>query len=442
MTEHPMEQLNSFGASERRNAVQILAEAIKSEEWTPAAVRPWVNLHAHTFHSFNANGWSPARVVYEAKQAGLEMIGTVDFDVMDAVAETLETGDALGIKAVAGIETRIFVPEYKTRVINSPGEPGIAYFMLTGVTRLPREGTAGFRILRDFKETAQNRVRVMIDHVNAFLDQVRLDYHRDVLPLTPSGNPTERHLVEAYDAMGRRVFGAGTSGLAEFWADRFGMARSEVESLLARPTAFQEALRSKLMKKGGVGYVEPDPKWFPSLEDMLELAGEIGALPTVAWLDGTTEGEADARELLAFFVERGIVAVNIIPDRNWNIAKPDEKAIKVQKLGEMVTAARELDLPLCIGTEMNKAGLPFVDDFDAPELAPFIGDFLRGARALWGHTLAARALDGGWFGRQCEEKFGDDRRARFAYFEEIGTRFMPAPDCLDSVREASATGQL
>ena len=34
--------------------------------------------------------------------------------------------------------------------------------------------------------------------VNAYLDPVTIDYERDVLPLTPAGNATERHMLVAY----------------------------------------------------------------------------------------------------------------------------------------------------------------------------------------------------------------------------------------------------
>ena len=47
-------------------------------------------------------------------------------------------------------------------------------------------------------------------------------------------------------------------------------------------------------------------------------------------------------------------------------------------------ACRKFDLPIFVGTEMNKAGQPFVDDFHAPELTPYVEDFLAGARWVYG----------------------------------------------------------
>jgi hypothetical protein len=52
---------------------------------------------------------------------------------------------------------------------------------------------------------------------------VAVDYDRDVLPLTPSGNATERHMLIAYDVAARRAFPAREALLA-FWGGKLGLA--------------------------------------------------------------------------------------------------------------------------------------------------------------------------------------------------------------------------
>ena len=69
-------------------------------------------------------GYSPSRFALEAKKAGLEMGGIVDFDVLDGLEEFWQASRLLDLKACVGIESRVFVPEFADRVINSPGEPG------------------------------------------------------------------------------------------------------------------------------------------------------------------------------------------------------------------------------------------------------------------------------------------------------------------------------
>jgi hypothetical protein len=104
----------------------------------------FVNAHAHTFFSFNYKGYSPSRFALEAKRQGLEMGGIVDFDVLDGLEEFWEASRLLDLKACVGIESRVFVPEFADRVINSPGEPGISYHMGTGFTSvdIPEEAQA------------------------------------------------------------------------------------------------------------------------------------------------------------------------------------------------------------------------------------------------------------------------------------------------------------
>ena len=193
------EQLNSFDARVRSDALGVLLRLASRGEIALPAPKPEVNLHFHTFFSYNAHGWSPSRVAWEARKYGLEAAGKVDFDVLDGMEEFLEAAELLGLKAVAGLETRVFVKEYAAKVINSPGEPGIAYFMAAGCYRRPDEASEGeARItLLSLAATARKRNEELMSRVNAYLDPVKLDYANDVLPLTPSGNATERHLLAA-----------------------------------------------------------------------------------------------------------------------------------------------------------------------------------------------------------------------------------------------------
>jgi hypothetical protein len=87
--------------------------------------------------------------------------------------------------------------------------------------------------------------------------------------------------------------------------------------------------------------------------------------------------------------------LNIVPDRNWNIADEAVRKQKVQKLGEIVALAEQFDLPLNVGTEMNSFGQKLVDDFDAPEMLPFRQAFLDGAHFIYGHTYAAARAGAG-----------------------------------------------
>ena len=87
-------------------------------------VQDVVNLHCHTFFSFNAYGHSPASLAWLAKKRGFAAVGIVDFDVLDAVDEFLAACDLAGVRGSAGIETRVFIPEFATRRDQLAGRAG------------------------------------------------------------------------------------------------------------------------------------------------------------------------------------------------------------------------------------------------------------------------------------------------------------------------------
>ncbi len=252
-----------------------------------------VNLHCHTFFSYNTYGYSPSKFAWLARKAGLAVAGVVDFDVLDAAEEFLEAARMLGLKGCAGMETRVYVPEFSDRVINSPGEPGISYHMGVGFpsAKVPDDQK---EFLASLRETAQQRNRDLMDRVNKYLRPVELDYERDVLVLTPSGNATERHICLAYARKAKEFFGR-TDALANFWSEKLGSG--------CRSTGLPEGkdllntIRAKTMKRGGVGYVQPDKGSFPLMADTNRFILAAGAIPVHTWLDGTSDGRTGHRRV-------------------------------------------------------------------------------------------------------------------------------------------------
>jgi hypothetical protein len=407
--------LNDFDRSRRQAALAALL-ARHPQAPPPAEV---ANLHCHTFFSFNAYGYSPTALAWLAREQGIKLLGIVDFDVLDAVDEFLDACEQAEVRGSAGIESRVFIPEFADREINSPGEPGVYYHMGIGFAGGPvsAEATA---ILGELREQSAGRNRALVARVNAYLAPVGVDYAADVLPLTPAGNATERHIVVAYIEAARRM----TDDPAAFWADRLGMARDAVEKAMADSAGFQNTVRNKLMKKGGPGYVQPGHDTFPPVEKLNALTVACGALPCAAWLDGLSPGEQAIEELMNLLVSKGIVAFNIVPDRNWNLPDPQAAARKQQKLYEVVELAQALDLPLNVGTEMNSFGQKIVDDFAAPALAPVRQAFLDGAYFVYGHTALARSLGLGyqsaWAG-----SYLPTRKERNQFYTQVGKRVPP-----------------
>lgn len=417
MIEQLEQQLDSFDAIERKKALSILLDNVKAGEIELPQAGDWVNLHCHTFYSYNAYGYSPSKFAWLARKVGLALAGTVDFDVLDALDEFRDACGLLGLKGCSGVETRVYVPEFSTRVINSPGEPGISYHMGVGFpsSTVPAD-QEGF--LTNLKDMAQTRNQALMERVNAYLDPVVLDYEKDVLTLTPAGNATERHMVLAYARKAVEVVGQGEA-LTDFWTEKLGDGAEALEMPESRDLL--NLIRAKTMKRGGVGYVQPDKGSFPLLADMNRFILACGAMPTHTWLNGTTDGERDIEELLDVSMDTGVVALNIIPDRNFTPGKKDEK---LQNLYDVVEIARKRNLVIIAGTEMNSPGQRFVDAFETSELSPLLETFTAGAYVVYAHSVLQQQCGLGYTSRWAQERLPDCAE-RNRFFQTLGQTMAP-----------------
>lgn len=410
------EKVNDFDLSTRREALSQLAG---EEEFPP--VGKFVNAHAHTFFSFNYKGYSPSRFVLEARREGLEMGGIVDFDVLDGLEEFWEASRLLDLKGCVGIESRVFVPEFSDREINSPGEPGISYHMGTGFTTTDIVPEAQL-FLDNMRNTSAQRNIAMVKRVNEFLNPLVLDYDVDVLPLTPNGNATERHLCLAYARKAASMF-PDQAELKSFWSEKLGVSTEDIIELPeGRPIT--DLIRAKTMKQGGVGYVKPDSGSFPKMAEMNEFVLKCGAIPTFTWLDGCSKGEQSIEELIEVGRSSGVAAFNIIPDRNYT---PGQVNQKLENLNQVVKITEDLGLPLLGGTEMNSPGQKFVDNFSSAELAPHHDVFLRGSWILHAHSTLQRYGNMGYLSEWAENQFADTK-AKNEFYSSFGENFSPRGD--------------
>jgi len=412
-TNRLIQKLNSFNYTERMAALTQLQNLVrfKKEE------QQNVNLHFHSFYSYNAEFWSPARIAWEAGKNALYASGIIDFDVLSGLAEFFEAGELLGLRTSVGIETRAFLNEYADKEIDSPGEPGVSYIAGTGFSKMPEKNSNQALTLDKYSQQAAKRNIGLIQRINQHVPEISL-YYDEVMPLTPSGNATERHIISAYIQKASEVF-TDRNELLAFWSRVLELESATVKELNAVSHKFEDVVRSKFAKKGGFGYVQPSPGTFPPVEDFFDFVKSCGAIPMESWLDGTSEGEKDGKALLELSKSKGAAALNLIPDRNWNIADSELKAIKMRNLKNIIEYAVRMDMPVHIGTEMNKKGLPFVDDLKGADLSPYKEIFLDGARIIMGHTLFSRFAGFGYVGEEAESEFVS-LKERNAFFASAG----------------------
>lgn len=407
------QQLSSFQEGERKAALDQLSHTLKEKNEEGENV----NMHFHSFYSFNAEFWSPQRIAWEAKKASLYAAGIIDFDVLTGLNEYFEAGEQLGIRTSVGIETRAFLNEYANKEIDSPGEPGVSYIAGAGFYQMPKKGSPQALELHDYAQQASLRNKALIERINVHVSAIALDYS-EVLPLTPSGSATERHIITAYINKAEQVFETSNE-LIGFWSTTLNVDEQEAEALIANRFKFEDVVRSKFAKSGGFGYVQPSSDTFPPVEDFFRFVKSCGAIPMESWLDGTSPGEKDGKALLELSQSKGAAALNLIPDRNWNIADAKVKAIKTNNLKNIIATAVSMDMPIHIGTEMNKKGLPFVDDLTGADLNPYKEIFLNGARLVVGHTLLGRFADFSYTGEKAESEFHNLKK-RNTFFASVG----------------------
>jgi hypothetical protein len=270
--------------------------------------------------------------------------------------------------------------------------------------------------LSEMRAAAEQRTRDMVVRVNTHMRPVELDYEKDVVPLTPKGNATERHLCEAYERKAARMF-PDAAQRAAFWKEKLGDAPSAGAKL-------QNLIRAKTMKKGGVGYVRPGKGSFPLMADMNRFVLESGAIPTLTWLDGTTDGEKCIEELFQVGMASGAAALNIIPDRNYT---PGVKDQKLQNLHDVIALAEKHHFPVIVGTEMNSPGNKFVDSFETAELKPLGPVFLRGAHIVYAHSVLQRQSGLGYLSAWAKKTFATPA-LKNDFFEKLGRELQSATE--------------
>src|SRR5450759_3714763 len=121
---------------------------------------------------------------------------------------------------------RASLREFAAAEINSPGEPGVTYIMGMGFTRTFPDGTPQAATLAALRAGAAERNRALVARINQHVGPAAVDYARDVVPLSPGGCPTERHLMRAYVDRAHAAF-PGAEALAAWWAQTLGVSVDE-----------------------------------------------------------------------------------------------------------------------------------------------------------------------------------------------------------------------
>jgi hypothetical protein len=412
---HDTASLNAATAKERLlNLGALLREHPASPEQTS-----FVNNHIHTVYSFSP--YSPTSAAYHAWLHGLATAGIMDHDSVSGAEEFLEAGKQIGIRVTNGFECRCGMqgtPFANVR-LNNPDQIGVAYVACHGIPRQSIKKADAW--LAPYRENRGKRNRIMVERLNALCstNALRLDYERDVLPLSRAhegGSVTERHILYALTLKAIAAAGKGEP-LAEMLKTQYGIDAqgNALQSLLRTDDPYYDyrllgLFKSHLVEKF---YVDATDEC-PHITEFIAFVKEIGAISAYAYLgdvgnsvtgDKKTQVFEDAflDMLIVWLQEIGFNAVTYMPTRNT-----------IEQLNRLMRLCREQGLFQICGEDINT---PF-QSFICRQLAqPEFRHLTDAAWALIGHEmLASSNLTDGMFSDRTLRSMPNlyDRIAHFA----------------------------
>ena len=331
--------LNRLNVETRGERIANLREVLKTAEFPPRNPK-YINNHIHTTYSFSP--YSPTASVFASLSEGLCTAGIIDHDSISGAEEFLEAAKVCGLPATIGMECRVSMrgTEFATKRTNNPDQVGVSYMTIQSV---PHDKIPVLdKFFTPFRAARNERNRKMVENINKLLPDIRLDFERDVLPLslhTEGGSVTERHLMYA---LAKKLTASTEKGDAMISRlEELGIILSDKQKAQMSDTEypFYEYDLLGILKSAFVPkiYIDADAEC-PSLCDVVSLCKEVDACLAYAYLGDVTSsvtGDKAAQkfeddyldELFAFLHREGVRAITYMPTRNTK-----EQLIRLRKL--------------------------------------------------------------------------------------------------------------
>lgn len=395
---------------DKESDIRLKALVDLIEENPKRIKKGWINLHVHTNESFSVFN-SPAEAVWHAYMEDVEYFGINDHYTTDGYREFEQACMLAHLKPVLSVEAIAMDVDSHRRNsrFNDPDNPGRIYVVGKGVTQTLQKRGRGYKILDRMKEAVQRRNRSMVEELNRYAHtrgyNITFSY-QDVLALTPRGNATERHVVQAFCEKinditerpdeRREIF----SNLMEIETD---------ERLVEDSAELQSFVRLKLLKSGRPCYVEEDGEAFTTVENLVDIFLEYGAIPTYPLLGSPlTEEERDLEKLIEKALKNRMYAFDLFDFRT-----------ETKRAEEIIEAAMHYGFPVFIGTEHNtKKMLPMVGDIGKNRA--FYPYFRESAQFVCGHQLLSKLCDFGYVTQEGRPRIAHLKEG-FQFFVHVGS---------------------
>ena len=320
-----LDKLNAPAKQERlANLKEILEETV-----FPPEVPQYINNHIHTTYSFSP--YSPTAAVYAARMEGLCTAGIIDHDSISGAEEFLEAAKLVGMPVTVGMECRVSMDgtRLEGRRTNNPDQVGVSYMTIQSVPHDKIPVLTEF--FRPYRSARHARNRKMVEKINELIPEAKLDYEKDVLPLSMAqeeGGVTERHLMYALALRLIALAGKGTAMVEKLQAMGLSLSQKQEAQMLDTEYPFYAydllgILKSAFVPKIFVDATDECPK----LSQMVKLCSDIDAYLCYAYLgdvEDSVTGDKKAQkfeddyleDVFECLKEEGVKAVTYMPTRN------------------------------------------------------------------------------------------------------------------------------
>ena len=281
-----------------------------------------VNAHFHTPYSFSS--FSKIQDIFEqAEHEGIDVLGINDFISTSGYAEFNTLAHSYKKFPLFNVEFMGLMKEAQEKEIriNDPSNPGRIYFCGKGLKFPVSFSDASEKRLQEILEKSTLQTKKMTRLLNAHIKKIKapfdLDFN-DIQSKYSKGLVRERHLAKALRIQIVNSF-PDIQKRSEFLNTLYEGVNSNTNA--NKPTELDNELRSRLLKKGGIAFVEEDNDAFLSLDEMRSIIIDGGGIPCYpVLLDDSnmnfTDFEKDFNSLATELAKNRIFAVELIPVRN------------------------------------------------------------------------------------------------------------------------------
>ena len=368
-----------------------------------------INLHIHTNESFSVFR-SVTEAVWHAYSGSIEYFGINDHYTTAGYDEFGKACDIAGIKAGFGMEIKTMDEEaYRKGIrVNDPENPGRVYLIAKGITRPLKKESKASVTLNSMQAAIRERNTKIADNLKRYAAekgyQIEFGYE-DAKALTPHGNASERHVIQAYCEK-IDLLKDNDAERKEIYEDIVGSEITDED--FQDVSELQSLVRSSLIRSGKPCFVAEDRAAFSSVEEVIDIFREFGAVPTYSVMaEPITPEEKDIEALLKKVKGRGLFAFDFLEFRTG------EKRAK-----EVIDIATNYGFPVFIGTEHNmKKMLPMIGEIGKN---PQFYDYLRkSADFVIGHQILSELCDFGYIDPEGKPRMSDLKEG-FGFFAGVG----------------------